>query len=67
MGAVPEVFLSLIRESNARHSITELPLKFGLKNIGDTLKNVMYLMVSLNPTPKVPEFIPLDRSKYVTL
>jgi hypothetical protein len=67
MGAVPEVYLSLIRESSARHSITELPLKFGLRNLGDSLKNAMYLMVSLSPTPKVPSFLPLDRSKYSTM
>lgn len=42
-------------------------MKFGLKNLGDTLKNVMYLMVSLSPAPKVPMFIPLDRNKYSTL
>lgn len=34
LGAIPELYLSLVRESPARHSITEMPLKFGLRDLG---------------------------------
>lgn len=44
-----------------------MPLKFGIKNIGDTIKNPTYLMITLNPKPEVPTFMALDRGKYTTI
>jgi len=34
MGAIPEIFISIIRESHPKYSIMELPVKFYLKNLG---------------------------------
>jgi hypothetical protein len=44
-----------------------MPLKFGIKNIGETIKNPTYLMITLNPKPEVPTFMSLDRGKYITI
>lgn len=67
LGATPEILFSLVRESLARHSITEIPLRFGLRNVGEPVRNAMYLMISLSPSQKVPNFMTIDRSQNVSL
>lgn len=64
LGALPQIYISLLRDSYSKHSIMELPLKFGLKNLGQPLRNSLYMMISFSPSPKLPIFLPLDRSKY---
>lgn len=38
-----------------------------MRNVGEPIRNAMYLMVSLSITPKVPTFMSVDRSQNCTL
>jgi hypothetical protein len=46
MGATPEIFFTVVRESFPMFSIMEIPVRFSFRNLGEDARNT-YALVSL--------------------
>jgi len=44
MGATPEVFFTVVRESFPVFSITEIPIRFSFRNSGEDARNTFVLL-----------------------
>jgi hypothetical protein len=47
MGAVPEIYFSVVRESFPLHSIMEIPIRFSVRSLAQDNSNV-FLMLSFS-------------------